>query len=129
MIIKHIKNSIQQKEAKKHSKMFSLVATQLSKTMSCLFESFFEMKQFGLAKLAAFWSLQESLKFNRDFGNVARCYANAMKIIFYVEAVDEFLWLPNASLEQTSRALFADDLNLYAFTEVIRMYEALMLFQ
>lgn len=94
-----------------------------------MFDSFFEMKQYDLAKLAAFWSLQQSLNFNRNVCDVARSFANAMTIVFYDGTVDNFLWLQSTALEQTSRALFSDDLNLYALTEVIKMYKALMMFQ
>lgn len=87
------------------------------------------MKHYKLAKLAAFWSLQESLKLKRSFSDVARSFANVMKIVFHLNNVNDFLWLQDAALEQTSRALFSEDLNLYALTEVIKMYKALMMFQ
>lgn len=94
-----------------------------------MFDTFFEMKQYDLAKLAAFWSLQQSLKFSRTIADIARSFANAMTIVFFVDDANDFLWLQQAALVQTVRTLFCDDLNLWSLTEVTKMYNALMILQ
>lgn len=128
-IIKNIKESIQNVEIRNCSKLDSLATSQLSKTLSFMFEAFFDMKQYKFAKLAAFWSLRKSLKFNRSFLSMSRSFTNVFKILASSGAVEDFYWLIEAAPGQTTRALFIDDLHLHALTEVVKMYSGLMMCQ
>lgn len=94
-----------------------------------MFELFFENRQFGLAKLAAFWALRKILKFDRTLGGIARSFSNALKITFYTGKVDEFVWLQDAALIQIARTSFMDDIELEGLTWVIKMYHGQMLCQ
>lgn len=125
----NIKQSLETTEMPKCPKLWALVTNQLSVTMSCMFDSFLAKKQFGFAKLAAFWSLRKALKFERNFSNIARSFANVMKIIFVTGDVGEFLWLQKAALEQVARALFVDSVDLVGLTCVARLYHSIMMCQ
>lgn len=94
-----------------------------------MFEEFFEMKHYKLAKLAAFWSLRKSLKFDRKLFSISRSFANVMKILVITGAVDDFYWLVKAAPGLTLRALFLNDLDLYCLTELIKMYNGIMMCQ
>ena len=125
-IVKNIKISIKNIVIKKCSKLDSLATSQLTKTLNFMFEEFFEMKLYKLAKLAAFWSLRKSLKFNRNFINISRSFSKVFKIIVFTGSVNEFYWLVEAAPLQIARSLFLDDLDLHALTELIKMYIGIM---
>lgn len=128
-LIKNIRKSIDNIEIKKCSKLASLATSQLSKTLSFMFDLFFDMKLYDLAKLAAFWSLRKSLKFNRNLQSISRSFSNVLKTLVFTGTVDEFYWLIKAAPGQTIRALFIDDLDIHALTELVKMYSGIMMCQ
>jgi hypothetical protein len=128
-LVKDIKKLVQIENSPKCSRLVSLATTQLARTLSFMFELQFEKKQFDLAKLAAFWSLQKILKFERNFSDVTRSFGNILKIVFITGSVDEFLWLPTGALEQVARTLFVDDVSLKGLTNMAKLYNELMMCQ
>lgn len=94
-----------------------------------MFEAFFDMKLYKLAKLAAFWSLRKSLKFNRNFLHISRSFSIVFRILFFTNSVSGFDWLIEAATGQAARALFIGDVDLHAMTELIKMYNGLMVCQ
>lgn len=109
--------------------MSALVTTQLSSTMSCMFDLFLETKEIDLAKLAAFWSLRKALNTSRSVSNIARSFANVLKILSVTGGADQFMWLQKAALQQLIRTLFVDELDLEGLTNVVRMYQGIMMCQ
>lgn len=109
--------------------MSALVTIQLSTTMSCMFDLFLETKEIDLAKLAAFWSLRKALNTSRSVSNIARSFANVLKILSVTGGADQFMWLQKAALQQLIRTLFVDELDLEGLTNVVRMYQGIMMCQ
>lgn len=128
-LIRSIKNSLSQEKAPQFTRMFGLVTTQLAKTMKLMFDQFLLKKQYDLAKLAAFWSLRNALKYERKLPDVAAGFANVLKIAFLSGSAADFLWLQKASLTTVARTLFNDDVNLEGLTAVSRLYCGLVLCQ
>lgn len=116
-------------KSKATSKLFSIATIQLSKTMCFMFELFLSMKQYDLAKLAAFWSLQKVLKVHLKVRDVARSFTNALKIVHIAGEANDFLWLQSLALVKISRAVFISGLDLEALTEVTRLHKELMVGQ
>lgn len=129
LLVRSIRKLSERKEAQKLSRLVALATIQLSRTLSVIFELLYEEKQFDLAQLAAFWSLEMILKHERKFRDVARSFSNVVKIIYRTSSVHSFLWLQKVALEEVTRTLFIDEMNLEGLTALIELYQGLMLCQ
>ncbi|CRK95608.1 CLUMA_CG009067, isoform A [Clunio marinus] len=80
ILIRNIKKYLNVTEPQNCSALKELITIQSSEILKCIFEFLFERKQYDLAKLAAFWSLEKILKLKKIARNELRLAMEVGKI-------------------------------------------------
>lgn len=79
--IKKLSNPANVKDDENVPKIHFLITHQINECLSEMYQLFFELKQYELANLAAYWSLQKALRYEkRHFTALANSFANVFKI-------------------------------------------------
>jgi hypothetical protein len=127
LVVRRIKSLLMVKQIPNCSKLTYLATRQLSKTLTNMSETFLATRQFALAKLAAFWSLEKALQYGRHFREISKSFANVLHVIHRVGESREYFWLQSATFVQVCRSTFIGDVNVEGLLSVMRIYQHSMI--
>lgn len=126
-VVRRIKSLLMVKQIPNCTKLTYLATRQLSKTLTNMSETFLATRQFSLAKLAAFWSLEKALQYGRHFREISKSFSNVLHVIHRVGESKEFFWLLKAAFVEVCRSTFIGGVNIEGLISVMKMYEHCMI--
>jgi hypothetical protein len=127
LVVRSVQLLINKSKAETLSNLDNIVTILLSENLCLMAACFLAKKEFHLARLAAFWSLQKILTVQPKVQQVAESFAMVMKVLRVIGQSDNYKWVQEAAQIQIARALFCSELSMDGLVAIAKAYTEIMI--
>lgn len=115
-----IKKLMRRHRAETHSRINILIIEQTSYLMQLFYDYYMSIRDFNMAKLAAFWSIREALRSSRRVGIIAKGFTCVIEVSIIS---DNFKYkIDIKAITEIFRSICNDSLNAESLNYVVKLY-------